>query len=375
MSVFAPATPFADFIYRHFRSVHALKLGSALLIAVTINAIWEPPHFIWSMVTIVVIMMSLPQVGGAIEKSLQRAVGTCLGSAYGIMLVATIDSYWLIMSLLILAVSLICFISAGRYSYAYLVSGFTIIIVIGDANQDTSEALWRTANILSGCVIAIMVSLLLFPIKAKQDWRYQLTSAINNMAEVLSKHLKAPANHDLDFRDELASAMKAVLTQKKLFFSLEWESKTLRKHKVLLSQLVNKQVRLITLLELLPLTRWQEEDKDAYLQINGVAAELAFYLQQLAEFITGKASQLPTLPEHLEQELQHRLQLALTSTTEASGTDIVNGGAPQGFALTGYSWLIYQLAIAVEALYEDIAIIDLAYSKQPLTKIKRSQGD
>ncbi|MGL5467523.1 MAG: FUSC family protein, partial [Shewanella sp.] len=65
MSVFAPASPFADFIYRHFRAIHALKLGLALLIAVIINAIWSPPHFIWSMVTIVIIMMSLPQVGGA----------------------------------------------------------------------------------------------------------------------------------------------------------------------------------------------------------------------------------------------------------------------------------------------------------------------
>ena len=388
MSVFAPATPFADFIYRHFRSVHALKLGLALLVAVTINAIWAPPHFIWSMVTIVVIMMSLPQVGGAIEKSLQRAIGTCLGSAYGVMLVATVDSYWLIMSLLILAVSLICFISAGRYSYAYLVSGFTIIIVVGDANHDTSEALWRTANILSGCVIAILVSLFIFPIKAKQDWRSQLTHAIDNMAEVLAQHLKAPANHDLDFRAKLEAAMKAVLTQKKLFFSLEWESKTLKKHKVLLSQLANKQVRLITLLELLPLTRWQEEDKDAYLQINAVASELAFYLQQLAEFVAGKAQQLPTLPECLEQELQHRLQLALASatiastivtSTTASTTDLdaaaTDGEVPQGFALTGYSWLIYQLAIAVEALYEDIAIIEIAYNKQPASQITSGKAD
>lgn len=367
MSVFAPATPFADFIYRHSRSIHALKLGLALLIAVTINAIWAPPHFIWSMVTIVIIMMSLPQVGGAIEKSLQRAIGTCLGSAYGVMLVATVDSYWLMMSLLILAVSLICFISAGRYSYAYLVAGFTIIIVVGDANHDTSEALWRTANILSGCVIAILVSLFIFPIQAKQDWRSQLTHAIENMANVLTKHLKAPANHSLDFRTELEAAMKAVLTQKKLFFSLEWESKTLKKHKVLLAQLVNKQVRLITLLELLPLTRWQEEDKDAYHQINSIAAELALYLQQLAEFIAGNTPQLPTLPEHLELQLQQRLQLTLPMASGMASLDItpLSHQAPQGFALTGYSWLIYQLAIAVEALYEDISIIDSAYNKPP----------
>ncbi len=174
--------------------------------------------------------------------------------------------------------------------------------------------------------------------------------------------------------------MKAVLTQKKLFFSLEWESKTLKKHKVLLSQLANKQVRLITLLELLPLTRWQEEDKDAYLQINAVASELAFYLQQLAEFVAGKAQQLPILPECLEQELQHRLQLALASATiVASTTDLdaaaTDGEVPQGFALTGYSWLIYQLAIAVEALYEDIAIIEIAYNKQPASQITSGKAD
>ena len=278
------------------------------------------------------------------------------------MLVATIDSYWLIMGLLILAVSLICFISAGRYSYAYLVAGFTIIIVVGDANHDTSEALWRTANILSGCVIAILVSLFIFPIKAKQDWRSQLANAIDNMAKVLTQHLHAPANHDLDFRVELEAAMKAVLTQKKLFFSLEWESQTLKKHKILLAELVNKQVRLITLLELLPLSRWQEADKEAYHQINRVAAELTAHLQRLSEFVAGKTASLPTLPTALGQELQHRLQLSLAAQTPNSAP--LTNEVAQGFALTGYGWLIYQLAIAVEALYADIEIIEIAYRGQ-----------
>lgn len=364
MSVFPPATPFANFIYRYFRAIHALKLGLALLIAVTINAIWAPPHFIWSMVTIVIIMMSLPQVGGAIEKSLQRAIGTCLGSAYGVMLVATIESYWLIMGLLILGVTLICFISAGRYSYAYLVSGFTIIIVVGDANHDTSEALWRTANILLGCIIAILVSLFIFPIKAKQDWRYQLANAINGMSNILTKHIEAPANHDLDFRSELEATMRAVLTQKKLFFSLEWESQTLKKHKMSLTELTNKQVRLVTLLELLSLSRWQDADKEAYNQVNRIAAELADYLQQLAAFVEGKTTTLPKFSTDLEQELQHRLQLILSTQSSSHISTTMANEVTQGFALTGYGWLVYQLAIAVEALYADIAIIGIAYNKQ-----------
>ncbi len=380
MSVFAPATPFAHLIYRYFRAIHALKLGLALLIAVTINAIWAPPHFIWSMVTIVIIMMSLPQVGGAIEKSLQRAIGTCLGSAYGVLLVATIDSYWLIMGLLIVGVTLICFIAAGRYSYAYLVAGFTIIIVVGDANHDVTEALWRSANILFGCIIAILVSLFIFPIKAKQDWRSQLAKAIEGMASVLAKHLQADANHGLDFREELKTAMKAVLTQRKLFFSLEWESQTLKKHKLLLAELVDKQIRLITLLELLSLSRIQETDKEAYHQINAIATELTVHLQQLAAFVAGNSGQLATLPANLEQALQHRLQYSLThkmahtaTYANAAITSGIANEAAQGFALTGYGWLIYQLALAVAALYADIRVIDIAYRGQ--TQLQKTPSD
>ena len=146
-----------------------------------------------------------------------------------------------------------------------------------------------------------------------------------------------------------------------------------------MSQLANKQIRLITLLELLPLTRWQEKDKDAYNQINSIAAELALYLQKLAAFTGGKTPQRPHLPENLESQLQHRLQLALVSSSESSlatsATQLHSYDAQQGFALTGYSWLIYQLAIAVEALYEDIAVIDIAYHKPSAAEIKPKQTD
>lgn len=111
MPLFARASAFADFIYRHSRAVHTVKLALALFIAAAINAIWSLPHFVWSMVTIVIIMMGLPQVGGAIEKSLQRAVGTCLGSAYGVSLVILMNGYWDLMGLLILGVSIVCYLT------------------------------------------------------------------------------------------------------------------------------------------------------------------------------------------------------------------------------------------------------------------------
>lgn len=348
MSVFAPPSRFEHFVYRHFRLIHALKLGLALFIAALINAIWLLPHFVWSMVTIVIIMMSLPQFGGALEKSLQRAVGTCLGSAYGVLLIASFHNYWVIMLLLIVAVCSICFISAGRYSYAYLVAGFTIIIVIGDANQATSEAIWRMANILMGCLIAVLVSLFILPIKAKQDWRCQLAKSLETMALVLDKHFHHHKNNDADNRKQLETVMKAVLTQKKLFFSLEWESHTLKHNKDQVAQLAQEQVRAVTLLELLIQTNWHKEDT-SYEKINAVAEKIYTDLLKLKNFVLGQQAFLSPISEPMGLNLHEQLLLSLDDCDDKS------------FSLTGYTWLIYQLAQTIEAMYADVEVIHQAY--------------
>ncbi|MGI2258404.1 FUSC family protein [Shewanella sp. GXUN23E] len=342
MSVFSPDSNFANAIYRHSRIIHAGKLTLALLIAVVINAVWPLPHFIWSMVTIVIIMLGLPQVGGALEKSLQRAIGTCVGSFCGVLLIAGFHNYWQLMGLLALAVGLICYIGKGRYSYAYLVTGFTMIIVIGDANHDTTEAIWRTANILLGCVIAVAVSLMVLPIKAKQDWRQQLAQAFNGLAGVLGKHLAAGEAGCSDSRVELEKVMKAVLAQKKLFFSLEWESRTLRRQKALLEQLAQEQIRLVTLLEIISQTRWRNDEYPSYAKINQLALSLRPALSAMADYITGAADNLPPLPAQMGMTLHQQLLASLDEEEQHQ------------FALTGYTWLLYQFAATVETLYAQI---------------------
>ncbi|MCL1074034.1 FUSC family protein [Shewanella dokdonensis] len=360
--IFDKPSGFASFIYRNARSIHTLKIALALLIVALFNWLWPVPHFIWAMVTIVIIMMGLPQVGGAIEKSLQRAIGTLIGSAYGVFLVIAMDSYWSLMGLLILGVCVVVLLNAGRYSYAYLVTGFTMIIVIGDANHDTSEALWRSANILIGCLIAVLVSLFVLPIKAKQDWRAQLGKSFSLMAEVLANHLQTNANVELPAeRTKLENAMKAVLAQKKLFFSLEWESQTLKKHPQILAELANEQVRVITLLELLLMTHWQEEENAAYSRIKQVAQHLQQDFAALADYVNSKRHQRPQLPPELEQQLQQQLlseQQLLAADKQQT--------AYQHFAQNGYGWLIYQLALALLAINQELDKLEQAYDRQQL---------
>nr|WP_228729872.1 FUSC family protein [Shewanella avicenniae] len=353
--MFEQATWLSAFIYRYARIVHTFKIALALGLIALVNGFWPVPHFIWSMVTIVIIMMGLPQVGGAIEKSLQRAVGTMLGASYGVLLVIFIDQYWQLMGLLIFGVAVVCYLNAGRYSYAYLVTGFTMIIVIGDANHDTSEALWHTANILIGCVVAVLVSLFVLPIKAKQDWRAQMAKSFEMMAKVLDVHL----NHTEDSkkaRSYLEAAMKAVLAQKKLMFSLEWESQTLKKHAPTVTELADEQVRVITLLELLLQSNLTADKHKTLPQIEQIAKTMQQHLLQLASYLSGKHSEQPQLPTGFSYQLAQQLIALQQHDVEGD-----NEAAQQAFALNGYSWLIYQLALALTGVNTQLDKIVAAY--------------
>ena len=59
-------------------------------------------------------------------------------------------------------------------SYAYLVAGFTLMIVLDGGEHGIREAIWRTANILLGCLIAIVVSQCVLPLRARNEWRWLL---------------------------------------------------------------------------------------------------------------------------------------------------------------------------------------------------------
>lgn len=134
-------------IYRHIRIIHVLKISLALLIAHVINLFYPVPYLAWTSVTIVIIMLTLPQVGGALEKSIQRVIGTLFGAAYGIFILYLTSDPLLSGLLALLAIAFITWRASGKMSYAYLVAGFTLMIVLDGGEHGIQEAIWRTANI------------------------------------------------------------------------------------------------------------------------------------------------------------------------------------------------------------------------------------
>ncbi len=335
MSIFSPASSLERFVYRHIRIIHVLKISLALLIAHLLNYLYPLPYLAWTSVTIVIIMLTLPQVGGALEKSIQRVIGTLCGALYGIGILYLTSNPWLTALLALLAIAFVTWRASGKMSYAYLVAGFTLMIVLDGGEQGMSEAIWRTATILLGCLIAIAVSQLVLPLRARNEWRWLLASSLLGMSQIWLSHLSPNVHRPLRTKGRLKLLERNIQRQKGLLRSVTLESRTLRHSQRELDQLVDAQARCLLLIELIAQSRWETAASEQEIQHNyGIslrARSLAEWTEQAGAFCCGDIEALPALESVLElkSDLLEQLQL--------SATPVLN--------TYGYSWLIYQCAL------------------------------
>lgn len=343
MSVFSSASAFEIYIYRHIRVIHVAKICLALLIAHLINATFPVPYFTWTSVTIVIIMLTLPQVGGALEKSIQRIIGTCVGAFYGIGILYITASPWLIALLAMAGIAVAAYQATKKMGYAYLVAGFTLIMVLDGGSQSLQEAYWRTGTILLGCVIALCVSLYFLPLKARNEWRWQLSESLKTMGQLWLAHLSPNIVKPLPTKKLLKKVDRAILRQKALLKSVSLESIPLRKHQSLLEELVSVQSRCLTILELIAHTRWENSDSADLIQhlyrSGFVGRELGHDLLKLSGYTYGSSRELPEARYHDLQALKNTMQSVLQLEDE-----------PFHLNAHGYAWLIYQASQQIELL-------------------------
>ena len=356
MSVFAPASRLERLIYRHIRIIHVLKISLALLIAHIINLFYPVPYLAWTSVTIVIIMLTLPQVGGALEKSIQRVIGTLFGAAYGIFILYLTSDPLLSGLLALLAIAFITWRASGKMSYAYLVAGFTLMIVLDGGEHGIQEAIWRTANILLGCLIAIVVSQCVLPLRARNEWRWLLAQSLRGMSHVWQSHLSPNVHKPLQTRSRLKQLQRSVQRQKGLLNSVRLESRALRSCGRELEQLVEVQERCLLLLELLAQSRWENSaSAQAILQqyaISLQARTLGERLTTFARFCAGEESRLPEPASEAGLQLKQQM------------LDSLGEQQSQSLNAYGYSWLIYQTSLQIATLEKLIRGLSLTTDNQ-----------
>ncbi|QIV94183.1 FUSC family protein [Allofrancisella frigidaquae] len=202
-----------------YAAINAMKatLGVAIayLVGFYLGDFFEVKQmYLWMVITVLVVMSTQPNLGGALDKALMRFLGTVAGAIIAMIITVFLanKSLQMIMVLPFLMLSVYFAGASSKYSYAGTLAGITIIIIILNARPSVEIAIQRAEEISLGIAIALMVNRFVFPIRAetriKQSY-VKTVSQIRDFFEILfiernQSHQKLRESIFLEFTKQLS---------------------------------------------------------------------------------------------------------------------------------------------------------------------------
>jgi len=313
--------------YRHARVIHAVRVSLGLLASILLTTGIHLPHGEWASVTMLVVIGGLQHHGNIGKKAAERAIGTLLGAAIGLVLV--VQQSWLGMPwLTYFAMAVICgffsYHAIGKGGYTALLAGITVFIVAGHGDNPVSDGLWRGVDILIGIALALAFSFAL-PLYAVYSWRYNLADALRDCAAVYGRIINGQPVTD-DEHLKLMGRLNAVMVQlRSLMPSVSKEVKISMKE----LDAIQRHLRMcVSTLEILGNTRPDPRDTEAmaHLQSEMKAEHRLIRVQLVAMARALKSGETLRLGRAVELPLDSSLETPIHNT------------------LDGYRLLVRQLA-------------------------------
>ena len=184
------------------RTRHGIKLGLAGLLALCLTQLLPLPHSSWAILTVLVIMLG-DYVGTAAVKAILRVLGTIAGAIVGVWLVGNYTStpiVFLPALFVVMAYSTYQFGHFGlrQFPYTYFLLGVTTLVIATDGIAAPDQAwqlgLYRTEEILAGVISALLVSSILWPRYAREEFVTTAREALSSIAPVLLDQNKTGAD-------------------------------------------------------------------------------------------------------------------------------------------------------------------------------------
>ena len=178
---------------------YGIKVGLAALLSFYV-ALWlrlEHPN--WAVLT-ALIMMSSHYVGSIAVKAIMRVVGTIGGALIGIWLVGDfVSTPAIFLPLFFLVVTFAGYkfgqFPASQVPYAYFLVGLTTLSVVTYGVTDPTDVwltgLNRTLEILDGAISSLIVTTLVWPRYAREEFVESARTALKTANHVVSVHLEA----------------------------------------------------------------------------------------------------------------------------------------------------------------------------------------
>jgi uncharacterized membrane protein YccC len=188
-------------VFRDLRVRHGIKMGLAGTLALYLTQVLPLPHDNWAILTVLV-MMTTQYTGSIAVKAILRTVGTIAGAAVGVWLVGDYTStpaIFLPLFFLVLAITAYKYgqFGARQVPYAYYLLGLTTLSVVTNGITTPDQA-WqvgidRTEEILLGSTIALVVSTVLWPRSAREEFVAASRESLETIGQLISIQTEAYA--------------------------------------------------------------------------------------------------------------------------------------------------------------------------------------
>ena len=178
---------------------YGIKLGLAALLALYCALLLRLEHPSWAVLT-VLIMMGSHYVGSITVKAIMRVLGTIGGALMGIWLVgdyASTPAIFLPAFFLVVTFAGYKFgqFPASQIPYAYFLVGLTTVAVVTYGITDPADVwqigLNRTLEILDGAISSLLVTTLVWPRYAREEFVEAGRAALKTVSNLVSRHTEA----------------------------------------------------------------------------------------------------------------------------------------------------------------------------------------
>ena len=143
---------FEAYLYRNHALIHGAKTALATALGLCVAWLLKPwiQHPEWIVISAVVVMTMLPNVGGVIQRAIYRLVATIMATIVALIVIFVTDNDWLAVDItLVVGVMVFTYIAQNpKYRQVGMLSAVTLTILLASRGPNESVILWRSLDIL-----------------------------------------------------------------------------------------------------------------------------------------------------------------------------------------------------------------------------------
>ncbi len=339
----------------YFESIHALKAGIAFMIAYIVYL--SVPHkgmmLQWLFITIVVVMASNSALGMQVHKSIGRIWATLLGAALAIAISFTPHLPIVLPIFLFIAVVVFIYIAVAYDKYTYMASmGLITFTLITISTKPTLHyAIDRTAEILLGIIIALLVSRFIIPIRSIKLVTQRDMINLGRLVDLYKFVLidrRDRFNDDTVIKLE-SKVISSINIQSQLSSNLKYENRPEKQKKHNIHLVIRYQRAIYGYFSVLAITRRiltesLTSDDEIFLLFNN-------FVEQLVELLTNFIDNYPTVSTEKIDALKSANKAILSYTESAtSNADSIS-------AIHTVNFIAERIMLSCEQLAKQLQVI------------------